>query len=117
MGLRAEESRPRRISLYTRQDKGLPPFCHRYTTGKRRNMIRCCPLAQWTTEDVGGYILQHGIPFLDWYALHDEGFKERTTARLTGDSVRQNSLFWLKKHKPENFNILAQRFPEFRMYV
>lgn len=117
MGLRAEESRPRRISLYTRQDKDLPPFCHKYTTGKRLNMIRCCPLAQWTTEDVGGYILQHGIPYLDWYALHEEGFKERTTARLTGDSVRQNSLFWLKKHKPDNFNVLTQRFPEFRMYV
>ena len=117
MGLRAGESRNRKISLYNCQDKDLPPFCHRYVTGKRRDMIRCCPLAQWSTEDVGAYILQHDIPFLDWYALHERGFKERTTARLTGDAVRQNALFWLKKYKPDNFYKLANRFPEFRMYV
>lgn len=115
MGLRMEESRARSISLKQNQTPGLPPFCYRYVRGKRLNMIRCCPLASWTTKDVGAYIVEHNLPYLDWYGF--SGFEGRTTARLTGDAVRQNALFWLKKNKPENFAILAQRFPEFRLYV
>lgn len=115
MGLRAEESRARKISLYQNQTIGLPPFCYRYISGKRESMFRCCPLARWTTKDVGAYIVEHGLPYLDWYDY--QGFEGRTTARLTGDAVRQNALFWLKKTKPENFMVLAQRFPEFRLYV
>lgn len=115
MGLRAEESRPRKISLARNQTSGLPRFCHRYKTGKRLNMIRCCPLANWLMEDVGAYIVEHNLPYLDWYDY--SGFEGRTTARLTGDAVRQNALFWLKKNKPENFAVLAKRFPEFRLFV
>ncbi len=115
MGLRAEESRPRKISLYKNQTQGLPHFCYRYIAGKRVSMIRCCALGRWATKDVGAYIVEHGLPYLDWY--DHSGFEGRTTARLTGDAVRQNALFWLKKNKPENFAVLAQRFPEFRMYV
>lgn len=115
MGLRIEESRPRKMSLFSHQSPDLPPFCYRYKQGKMVGMIRCCPLALWTTEDIGAYIIQHGLPYLDWYDY--SGFEGRTTARITGDAVRQNMLFWLKKNKPESFAILAQRFPEFGMYV
>jgi len=115
MGLRAEESRTRQISLAKNQTEGLPRFCHRYKTGKRKDMIRCCPLANWTTEDVGAYIVEYGLPYLDWY--DHQGFEGRTTARLTGDAVRQYTLTWLKKHKPDSWNRLSQRFPEFRFYV
>lgn len=58
---------------------------------------------------------QEFTPNLDWYEY--TGFEGRTTARLTGDAVRQNALFWLKKNKPDHFMILAQRFPEFRLFV
>ena len=115
MGLRAKESRARKISLYCNQTPDLPSFCYRYIGRKRASMIRCCPLGRWTTEDVGAYIVEHGLPHLDWYDY--QGFEGRTTARLTGDAVRQNALFWLKKNKPENFAVLAQRFPEFRLFV
>ncbi|MCL6479876.1 MAG: phosphoadenosine phosphosulfate reductase family protein [Peptococcaceae bacterium] len=115
MGLRAEESRQRKISLYQSQTEGLPYFCYRYVAGERRNMVRCCPLGRWTTMDVGAYIVEHGLPYLDWY--DHQGFEGRTTARLTGDAVRQYALTWLKKNKPDSWNKLSQRFPEFRFYV
>jgi sulfate adenylyltransferase subunit 2 len=115
MGLRTKESRPRQISLAKNQTSGLPRFCYRYKAGKRKDMIRCCPLASWSTMDVGAYIIEHNLPYLDWY--DHQGFEGRTTARLTGDAVRQYALVWLKKNKPESWNILTQRFPEFRLYI
>lgn len=115
MGLRIEESRQRKISLAKNQTGDLPRFCYRYKTGNRQGMIRCCPLASWTTKDIGAYIIEHGLPYLDWY--DHQGFEGRTTARLTGDAVRQYTLTWLKKHKPDSWNILSKRFPEFRFYV
>lgn len=115
MGLRTEESRARKISLAKNQTEGLPRFCHRYKTGLRKDMVRCCPLANWTTADIGAYIVEHNLPYLDWY--DHQGFEGRTTARLTGDAVRQYALTWLKKNKPDSWNRLSQRFPEFRFYV
>lgn len=115
MGLRMEESRPRKMSLLRHRDEDLPRYCHRYKGGNRQAMIRCCPLANWTTKDVGAYLLENGLPWLDWYDFR--GFEGRTTARLTGDAVRQNTLTWIKLHKPEHFNILTARFPELRSYV
>lgn len=115
MGLRSQESRPRSISLARHQDKGLPQYCYMYLTKKRENMIRCCPLANWKTEDIGAYIIKNGLPWLDWYDFR--GFEGRTTARLTGDAVRQNTLLWLKYYKPDQYQILLQRFPEFTLYV
>lgn len=115
MGLRAEESRPRKISLYQNKTAGLPLFCYRYIAGKRLNMIRCCPLAEWTVRDIGAYLLANNIPYLYWYDY--QGFEGRTTARLTGDAVRQNALFWIKKHDPSSWNKLRKRFPEFGFFV
>lgn len=115
MGLRTQESRTRKISLAKNQTPGLPPFCFCYKTGKRKNMIRCCPIARWETIDVGAYLIANDLPWLEWYDY--KGFEGRTTARLTGDAIRNNVLAWLKLHNPEKFNILAARFPEFRLYI
>lgn len=115
MGLRAEESRPRKITLAKQQTEGLPRFCYRYKAGKRENMIRCCPLANWTLRDIGAYTMEHKLPYLDWYGFR--GFEGRTTARLTGDAVRQYTLTWIKKHKPDSWYILVRRFPEFSTFV
>lgn len=115
MGLRMQESRHRLISLSRSQTPGLPPFCYRYQAGRRQDMIRCCPLARWQTEDVGAYLVEHGIPYLYWYDY--QGFEGRTTARLTGDAVRQGALFWIKKHDPDKWGVLLRRFPEFSLYV
>lgn len=116
MGLRMEESGNRKRSLLKHQTPGLPPFCYRYrSSSKMHDMIRCCPLAKWTVEDVGAYIVTHGIPVLRHY--HNCGLESRTTARLTGDAVRNNELFWIKAQNPEGWQRLLQRFPEFGLWA
>jgi len=113
LGLRAEESPPRKKSLYIHQTKGLPSFCYRYkATG---DMIRICPLTKWTTEDIGAYLVSHDIPLLRTY-IH-QGLQARTTARLTGDAVRNYALSDIKRHDPQAWNKLVQRFPELRSFV
>lgn len=107
MGLRIEESRGRSISLKQCKTEGLPRFMYRYAN---KDFYRMCPLASWKTADIGAYILENDIPFLNWY--HKYGFEGRTTARLTGDSVRQNTLYYIKMTNPEGYSKLIKRFPE-----
>lgn len=108
MGLRAEESKRREMSLL-RHTPGLPRFCYQY---KGKNLIRCCPMARWTTEDIGAYILEHNIPYLKWY--DHTGFEGRTTARLTRASIEMGSLRWIRLHNPDGWKKLVKRFPEFQ---
>lgn len=116
MGLRMEESKRRRTTLSIHQTPGLPPHCYRYNERSRlAGIIRACPLARWTMIDVGAYLLEHEIPHLRWYDTF--GYEGRTTARITGDAVRQNVLPWLKWHDPDSFNRLLKRFPELGVYV
>jgi len=117
MGLRAQESRNRKMSLYMHQQQDLPPFCYRYkdTNKALSGFIRCCPLAKWTVEDIGAYLVSHGIPFLRQY--HNRGLESRTTARLTGDAVRQYVLSDIKRDNPEGWRRLLKRFPEFGAFV
>lgn len=115
MGLRIEESRPRKMSLIIHQDDDLPRYCHKYKGGQRKDMIRVCPLANWLKEDIGAYLLMHNIPYLKHYENH--GFEARTTARLTGDAVRQYVLSDIKRDNPQNWIKLTKRFPEFRAFV
>lgn len=110
MGLRKQESRGRQISLNYRKTDGLPEYSYKY----KRGFVRFCPLADWRVEDVGAYIVTHDIPTLDWYAAY--GFEGRTTARLTGDAVRQNTLFYLQYRNPEGYAAITRRFPELKIY-
>ena len=114
MGLRAEESPPRKLSLYSHKTEGLPRFCYRYRAGERQDIIRCCPLARWTTEDVAAYIVSHDLPLLRHY--HNRGMDARTTARLTGDAVRRYALADIKRDNPDGWRRLVKRFPELRAY-
>ena len=74
MGLRKEESRKRKISLSLCQSEELPWNMYKYAD---REFYRMCPLANWKTEDVGAYIVEHDIPVLNWY--NSFGFDARTT--------------------------------------
>lgn len=112
MGLRKAESRGRQISLNACKTDGLPSYMYKY---KNRDFYRMCPIADWTTEDVGAYIVTHNLPVLKWY--RDFGFDSRTTARLTGDAVRQSTLYWIKVTNPEGYSKLLERFPEFGQLV
>lgn len=114
MGLRAEESRNRQISLMNLRTEGLPPYCYKYKE-MRNKMMRICPLAEWKHEDVAAYLYARELPVLEWY--EDYGIKSRTTARLTGDAVRQNVLVWLKRKDLTAYTKLVERFPEFGLYI
>lgn len=111
MGLRTEESFERKMSLLRHQSSDLPKYMYKYTG---RNYYRMCPLANWKAEDIGAYIVANDLPVLDWY--NSFGFEARTTARLTGDTVRQNVIFWIKCNNPQGYSKLIERFPELNIY-
>lgn len=113
MGLRKEESRGRCISLKMHNNDDLPRNMYKYKN--RREFYRMCPLADWKTEDIGAYIVTNDIPVLKWY--QDFGFESRTTARLTGDAIRQNTLYWIKYNNPVGYNKLISRFPELSIFT
>lgn len=106
MGLRDEESNARRFA----NKRGV---IRRYSQARRdgtAGMFVCCPLALWRTADIGAFIVSRGLPYL---AEYDRvGFEGRTTARLTGDAMRQNGLQAIRLRDPDGYNRLIQRFPE-----
>lgn len=115
LGLRKEESRPRQISLNKYRTENYPRYAYKYIGGQNKGIVRCCPLAEWTTIDIAAYLVSNDIPVLDWYNY--SGIESRTTARLTGDAVRQNVLVYIKQKDPNAYNKLAARFPEFRLFI
>lgn len=106
MGLRSEESRNRERSLRYHVTPSLPKHCYRYASGR----IRVCPIGSWSTSDVAAYLTEHNIPVLDAY--RDEGIDARTTARLTGNAVRQGAVGALHRRDPAAYQKLIKRFPE-----
>ncbi len=111
IGLRKEESRGRSISLKKCRTENLPYNMYKY---KGKDFYRMCPMADWKTEDIGAYIESNGLITLDWY--NEYGYDSRTTARLTGDAVRQNTLFYIKTKNFAGYQKLVERFPELKIY-
>lgn len=103
VGLRAEESRVRKMRLG--RDG---PVAHVRSTG----MWRICPLARWRTEDVAAYVVSRDLPTLEAY--HRKGFEARTSSRVPRDqhSIRREALFDLRQHNPAAWAQLAQLYPE-----
>jgi 3'-phosphoadenosine 5'-phosphosulfate sulfotransferase (PAPS reductase)/FAD synthetase len=102
VGIRAQESRGRRISL---RHHGM-----RYLN--TAGLLRLCPLAWWKTEDVAAYTVIHDLPLLDSYRSH--GFETRTGSGIARDShgQRELSLSILKKRDLAAFNRLLDYMPE-----
>lgn len=111
MGLRIDESKGREISLRANQTSGLPKYCWRYV---ERNFVRMCPMAEWSTQDIGAYLMENQIPILDWY--ENMGFESRTATRLNQQAINNNTIAWLHIHNPEGYFRLTQRFPELKIY-
>lgn len=106
IGLRAEESPQRKMSLYGCRTEGLPRFVYRMANGR----LRACPLARWLTADIEAHVVAHDLPLLHAYA--EDGIATRTTARLTGTSVRMGTLRRLKEHHRDQYNAIILRWPE-----
>jgi phosphoadenosine phosphosulfate reductase len=76
MGLAKCESKARRITLKRGDRRNI----YRYKTGR----YRCCPLADWTDEDIAAYIAKYDIPVLASYRRY--GLQTRTSAGVTPGS-------------------------------
>lgn len=113
MGLRIEESKARKMTIIRKSHNEIGYRIMKYKGGKRRDMYRCCPVADWTATEIMLYTKEKELKLLDVY---ENGEQTRTTARLTGDAVRNNTLFWIQKTKPENWNKLIKLIPELQFF-
>lgn len=88
MGLRAAESRTRRIVVATR---GLD---YRYADGSRALL----PIGTWQTDDVWAYIVEAGLPWLDIYDALGPHARNGLVGR-TGE--KHGRLEYLRLHFPD----------------
>jgi 3'-phosphoadenosine 5'-phosphosulfate sulfotransferase (PAPS reductase)/FAD synthetase len=102
IGLRAEESGERRMTLRTHGP------VHRRADG----VVRIAPLAWWTTRDIAAYCLDHDLPLLDAYAA--DGIATRTSARVprTDRGIRDAAIERLKARDLASYNALRMLYPE-----
>lgn len=107
-GLVKEESRGRKITLSTKWEGQPHPTIFRYTDSK----YRCCPLMNWTIDDIAAYVSTYNLKLLSEYERH--GLQARTTARTTRMMAEEGGLALLKHRNPSAFNTLCTRFPELR---
>ena len=104
LGLRAEESRGRKITLRHHGD------IYRLKSG----MLRICPLAWWTTSDVAAYVVKHGVPVLSTYKNH--GFGERTSARVPREAMRHEMMLLMRQRDPARAATLCEIYPDLARY-
>lgn len=105
VGIRAEESRGRRISL--KKDGSFYKL-------KSNNRIKISPLAWWKTKDIWAYTVCNNIPLLDKYQF--EGASGRTTSGIARDYQRE-TLLSLKQRDVTRYNKLLQLYPDARNYT
>ncbi len=104
IGMRKQESRNRRIMLTV---KG--PV---YST-KQRQALTCCPLVDFSDEDIWAYIFSRGLKYL---SIYDYPFIDRRKNRnevtlLYNDAVvRHGGMFHFKRMYPEYFGYIRQRW-------
>lgn len=109
VGVRGAESRARKFSnRYFRDDPRYPIYTYRNEHDGRCGTMRVCPVDAWSTDDVWACIAQRRIPVLDAY---DDGPEERTTLRLTDESIADGVLGKLRARDPDSHRRLIDRFP------
>lgn len=106
VGLRAEESKGRRITL--RKD-GIIHL------QKRTGFTRLCPLAWWKTIDVAAYVTSHDLPTLAKYTK--EGFDARTTSGLPHNQFALETIAYLRTNDPMAFNKLSSIYPDLQNLI
>lgn len=104
VGIRAEESFGRRVSL-----KKYGQF-HKLKNGR----VKICPLAWWREIDVASYTYENGLPLLDKYEHY--GINARTTSGIARTHITEN-LQSLRDMNVASFNRLCELYPDVRHYV
>lgn len=92
MGLRAEESRTRRISLGT--DRGS-------------SATRLCPIGQWSNDDVWAYIVTRGLP---WLSIYDHIGPSARNGLIGKNGDAHGRLAFLKLYYPEAYRLARTLF-------
>ena len=99
MGLRADESRGRRMTLRT----------HGTEYRAKNGAWRFCPLAWWKNGDVADYVRRNGLPTLRAYEAH--GLEDsRTALRVPREGVRGEAMNDLRGRDPAGYRALCLRF-------
>lgn len=108
VGIRAEESKPRRITL---MKHGM------YYRYENSIMYRAAPLAWWSTEDIAAYTYLHQLPTLNTYK--HSGMMSRTTSGLADDNFgfRSAQLLRLKQTDIFRYNKLIAQYPQLAVYA
>ena len=83
VGLRAEESKPRRIAL---KKYGV---IHQYQSGRHQGYYRACPLAWWGWKDIYAYCVQNDLPLLNRYSQCDKSLSR----------TNPHAIFWYSQDK------------------
>lgn len=111
IGLRSDESRMRRF-WNNRRISGTQHSIYQYKSGGpgRVGAYRICPMAMWTTQDIGALIAMNDIPLPLAYEPH--GLGHRTTMRLTSDAFLWGALAEVRARDPERYRAIVRRFPE-----
>ena len=88
IGLRAQESSRRRIVL---RKYGI---IYQYTSRDRQDMMRACPLAWWSWQDVWAYTVAHNLPYLASYDNPASGSRahSRTSVIHNPDDIHTHNL-------------------------
>ena len=91
VGLCAYESRGRRKTLQMSSGDNI----FRYKSG----LLRCCPIANWTQDDVAGYLAVHTLPLLNTY--HRYGLEARTSVGCDPGSHAERGIDMVSRSNEE----------------
>jgi 3'-phosphoadenosine 5'-phosphosulfate sulfotransferase (PAPS reductase)/FAD synthetase len=111
LGLRAEESKGRRINAVTQR--------HIYYNLSWKELI-CQPIWDWSGKDVFAYLFSNDIPIMDVYfktKFVNSPEDIRKSWILPSAQTSQGQAMWLKYYYPDIFNKLASINPKMKAYV
>ena len=116
MGLRAEESAGR-ASLFTYRG----PIYYRHgngNAGAKCGRYVCCPLHDWTTDNIWTYHAEFDLPYNELYDCPGvEPRRRRNGAMFGGTGAERGGLQTAKRLYPDLFNHFAAEFPAVRCYT
>lgn len=111
LGLRADESRARRLNLATHGDS---------YTRRGDGQAVALPLARWSARDVWAYLVLHGLPWLRMYdAAQDRERARSAFCFATGGAGaiwRHGAWEEWRAAYPDHFAAWPRRFPEMARY-
>jgi 3'-phosphoadenosine 5'-phosphosulfate sulfotransferase (PAPS reductase)/FAD synthetase len=104
IGLRAEESNGRRITL---KKDGM---IYKMADG----LTRIAPLAFWSTRAIAAYCVFNDLPTLNKYK--EVGFEARTTAGISSKTPHE-SLAHIRQHNMDAFNQILKLMPDAKYFI